>query len=127
MPLVDLQENLPVNDIINQSGILQKIQSNQRQSLSESIFTSLLLTIPLVLCHWLFDYLVHLQFGFEREMSIKRVFEYQGTAICAIFGFGLVTEHFKKSKFFQFLYFIASILLARIVILLVKDDGTFGR
>lgn len=128
MPLVDLREdeNL-VESIIDQSGLMQKIKEKEEETtLPETFLTAFLLTIPIVCCHFLFDYLVHLQFGFEKEISLQRFINVQGKASAAIFGFALLTDYLKKLKTAQILYFFFSLYLGRQVILIVNDDGTFG-
>jgi hypothetical protein len=59
MPLVDLNQEFQAK-IIKNSGILQKIESEKSASIpyGEMALISLMLSLPLIMCHGFFDYIV---------------------------------------------------------------------
>ena len=108
-------------DIIEQSGVLKRIPIEEQDN---SMVSSVIFSIPLLILNITFEYLVHLQFGIPDQFKL----EYQRhlSLFPAIFVLTLVTTRFKESKLGQLLFLLAAIWVGSHMIFLCKDDGTFG-
>lgn len=122
-PLVDLTEDEQWK-IINDTKILDKFESTKEKE--PHLLVAFLLSIPLIFCHAMFDYIAHLQFGYEQEFTWDRIKEVEPPAYIAIFIFALVTNYFKNNRLAQFIYTAVSIAVGCLVIYYCIDDGTFG-
>lgn len=128
--LVNLDEP-SIESIIEQTGIFTKFQEHEANKKSQesqvaTAFIAGLLTIPLLIMHTLFSYLVHLQFGFLSDFNGRYILAHQLPALPAFFILSAVTEHYKHLKKAQFIYFITAVLSGLFVIYYAVDDGTFG-
>jgi hypothetical protein len=121
-PLIDLTEDEQWK-IIKESNVIHKI-SNEDHS-EPHLFIAFLLSVPLIMCHAIFDYIVHLQFGFDRNFTWKRLIAVQGPAWPAIIILAYVTNRFKHHKLAQFLYMFVAGIIGCAVIYHTEEDGTF--
>ncbi|KAJ3367260.1 hypothetical protein HDU91_001568 [Kappamyces sp. JEL0680] len=126
-PLIQDLDAKTQREIINQSGVLEKLAAEDgAPSLLEHVFISLLLTLPLMICHGFFDYIVHLQFGYEAKFTAAHLLDHQIPTIPAIFFLAFATEYFKRSQPVQVLYWAMASYIGSLVVYLAVDDQTFG-
>jgi hypothetical protein len=122
-PLVDLSEEEQWK-IINETGVLHKLKEETAQE--PHLLIATLLSIPLIVCHGVFDYLAHAQFGLESDFTFDHILKTQIPALPAIWIFAYVTNYFKKSLVGQLSFAMIASALGCMVVALVNDDGTFG-
>jgi hypothetical protein len=122
-PLVNLSEEEQWK-IINETGVLHKFKEPEANE--PHFLVAALLSIPLFVCHGIFDYLVHLQFGFESEFTVDHIIKTQIPALPAIFVFSYVTNYFKKNVFGQIIISIIACIVGCYALYFISDQGTFG-
>ena len=86
---------------------------------------SILLTIPISIMFYLFEYMVHLQFDnlslFNLEYALQK-----SIVVPSIFLFSFATEYYKGSKIMQLIFLASSLTIGVLVIHYVTVDETFG-
>ena len=112
MALINLVEDEQVQQgIIAQSGILKKLreaESKAPPSISDLMANGILLTIPLISCYFMLDYLVLLQFDSQSKFGLERV-SLAAPNLISLLVLAVVTEYFKKKKAAQIVLALAAV------------------
>jgi hypothetical protein len=92
----------------------------------EWLLDALLMALPLTSLYGSLDYLVHLQFSFEKDFGWDRI----GSRILpvgfSLFGFSLLALRFKHLAIAQVAFAFGAFAAGASLIHLSTDDGTFG-
>ncbi|KAI8898117.1 hypothetical protein BC833DRAFT_591105 [Globomyces pollinis-pini] len=122
-PFLSEQER---TDIINQTGILQKVPQQSLEEPEPHVLVATMLTFPLLGSHLAFDYIVHIQYGFEKDFTWDHLRKRQLPIIPALFILAFITNRFKKSKVAQFVFTLMAITVGCLTIEQSTDHATFG-
>jgi hypothetical protein len=92
----------------------------------EWFLDALLMAAPLTSLYGSLDYLVHLQFSFDKDFGWERIYSRVLPVGFSLFGFSLLALRFKHLAIAQYAFALGAFAAGAALIHLSTDDGTFG-
>ncbi|KAJ3294813.1 hypothetical protein HK104_003280 [Borealophlyctis nickersoniae] len=123
-PLLNVSEDEQWR-LINETGVLHKVAERNGDQ-EPPLLLAILMSIPLTVLHGGLDYVVHQQYDFLDQFTVRRVLTRQLPLFPLLVAFIYFTTKYKRLWVAQGLFTIGSIAAGNYLVYLSTDDQTFG-